>query len=206
MLDRVRREQLERDRDVAEGQVEVDQAHLPGAVVGQREREVDRDRGLADAALGREDRDHVAVVLRGLGAAERLRERVGAGDSPGDQVQVVHGHDLTRTRLHGPGEQCGVEGGSHEDDAGGRPRDAQALADGHAVAERDVRPQHHDVLLGVLGQPRQQSLGGVHRLAARGQRTEQPPGCRAVGIDDDGHVSSLAEEGLDQGGRSRRRA
>ena len=38
-----------------------------------------------------------------------------------------------------------------------------------------------------------------------GQGTEQPPGCGAVGIDDDGHVSSL-EEGLDAGWTCRVRA
>ncbi len=39
-----------------------------------------------------------------------------------------------------------------------------------------------------------------------GQGTEQPPGCGAVGIDDDGHVSSLGEQGLDHGGRAGTRA
>ena len=36
--DRVRREQLQGDRDVAEGQVEVDEADPPGAALGQGQR------------------------------------------------------------------------------------------------------------------------------------------------------------------------
>ena len=63
MLDGVAREQLQRDRDVAEGEVEVDQADLAGALVGQREREVDRHRRLADPTLGGEDGHDPAVRI-----------------------------------------------------------------------------------------------------------------------------------------------
>ena len=55
--DRVRREQLERDRDVAEGEVEVDEADLALAAVREHRRQVRRDRGLAAAALRGEHRD-----------------------------------------------------------------------------------------------------------------------------------------------------
>ena len=43
------------------------------------------------------------------------------------------------------------------------------------LVERDVGPQHDDVLLGVLGQPGQQPVGGVDAVAARWQRGQQPP-------------------------------
>ena len=55
--DGVRREQLQRDGDVAERQVEVDEADLATAAVGQRGGQVGGQRRLAAAALGREDRD-----------------------------------------------------------------------------------------------------------------------------------------------------
>ena len=66
--DGVGREELERDGDVAEGQVEVDEADLAPAAVGQRGREVGGQCRLAAAALGGEDRDEPAsgaVVLTG---------------------------------------------------------------------------------------------------------------------------------------------
>ena len=50
------REQLQGDGHVTEGKVEVDDAHPPTAL-GEAGREVRRDRRLAAAALGREDRD-----------------------------------------------------------------------------------------------------------------------------------------------------
>ena len=86
MLDGVAREELQRDRDVAEGEVEVDQAHLAGAPVGERERQVDRDGGLADAALGREDGDDPALVHRAAGTPERDVQLVGTVDGRLDQV------------------------------------------------------------------------------------------------------------------------
>ncbi len=81
LLDGVRREELHRDRDVAEGQVEVDQADLAGALLGQGEGQVDRDRGLADATLGREDRDHLADVHRAGGTTQGDEQLVGATDA-----------------------------------------------------------------------------------------------------------------------------
>ena len=56
--------QLQHDRHVAEGEVEVDQADPPGAAGGQRDGDVGGERGLAAAALGREDRDDPGVELR----------------------------------------------------------------------------------------------------------------------------------------------
>ena len=58
--DRVRREELQRDGDVAEGEVEVEQRHRALAGVGDGRGEVGRERGLAAAALGREDGDDPA--------------------------------------------------------------------------------------------------------------------------------------------------
>jgi hypothetical protein len=120
VLDGVRGEQLERDRDVAEGEVEVDQADLAGALVGQGERQVHCNRGLPDPALGREDRDHLTVVARRLGTAERLRELMGPVDRTGDQVEVVHRHHLAGAGLHRSGQDRGVQRGPDEDHAGRR--------------------------------------------------------------------------------------
>ena len=72
--DRVRREQLQRDRHVAEGQVEVDQADLAPAAVGEGGGQVGGQGRLAAAALGGEDRDELAAG-RGssvVAAADRL--------------------------------------------------------------------------------------------------------------------------------------
>ena len=77
--DRPLRHQLEADRDVAEGEVEVDEQGL-GPAAGQVHRGVRRERGLADAALGGEDRDDLAVA--GGTAA-------GVADEPGGQLAAA---------------------------------------------------------------------------------------------------------------------
>ena len=187
VLDRVGREQLQGDRDVTEGQVEVDQAHLAVALVGERQGEVDRDRGLADAALRREHRDDRAVVLGRTRATQRHRELVGPGDGTGDAVEVVESDDLPGAGLHGAGQRLGVEGFADQDHPGHGTADTEALADRHGIVEPDVRPQHHDVLVAVLREPREQPVGGVDGLAPGRQRTKEPADAAAVGIDDDRH-------------------
>ena len=94
VLDGVAREQLERDRHVAEGEVEVDQADLAGALVGQREGEVDRHRGLADPTLGGEDGHDPAGVDRTAGTAQGDVELVGALQRGGDRGRVAGGYDV----------------------------------------------------------------------------------------------------------------
>ena len=79
--DGVRGEELQGDRDVAEREVEVDQADAVASTLGEGHGEVRRQRGLAAPTLGREDRDQDAVVelcprsapLRGLSRAATAR-------------------------------------------------------------------------------------------------------------------------------------
>ncbi len=110
LLDRVRREQLQGDGDVAEGEVEVDQADLAGAALGEGEREVDRHRGLADAPLRREDGDDLAEMAGPGRAAQGLGELVGLADGGLEGGGVAELDDVTRAGLHRPGEERGVEG------------------------------------------------------------------------------------------------
>ena len=65
--DGVLRDQLQGDRHVPEREVEVDHAHVV-AGLGEGDAEVDGHRGLADAALGGEDHEHLALPLA-LGGA-----------------------------------------------------------------------------------------------------------------------------------------
>ncbi len=74
------RHQAERQRDIAELQIEVDQ-HGPPAALGERGAEVRRGHRLADAALGSEHADqragiraHARAVLRLRVTALRMRE------------------------------------------------------------------------------------------------------------------------------------
>ena len=155
LLDRVGREQLHGDRDVAEGEVEVDQAHLAGAALGQREGEVDRHRGLADAALGGEDGDDAAEVHGAGRAAQGLEQLVGLADRGADGVEVVGLHDVAGAGLHRPGEQrrCRAASTTSTTLTVG-PDDAQVLADARARASSvEVGAEHDDVLVGVLVEP-----------------------------------------------------
>src|SRR5438128_4793727 len=64
---------VEDDGDVPEGQAAVHEHDRLLRRLVQRHREVGRDRGPADAALGREERDDLAVVARGRRRRERVR-------------------------------------------------------------------------------------------------------------------------------------
>ena len=104
--DRLRRIDAHHDPDVAELEIEVDQqrAALERARVGAGE--TGRERRLADAALGREDRDDAAlatraglrrglllrargVVVEHVGAAQREHERLGQLGQDGHVLHAV---------------------------------------------------------------------------------------------------------------------
>ena len=75
-------------------------------------------------------------------------------------LRWLSSQDVAFSVLERTGKVLFVTGPVRSSDA--KLRRAQALAHGHPVTERDVRPQDDDVLLGMLGEPRQQALGGVH--------------------------------------------
>ncbi len=113
------REQLQRDRDVTEGQVEVDQGDALGALLAQGQGEVDRDRGLADATLGGEDGDLPAAGAAGDGdaAVERLPDLLGPRDRGAQAGEVALVDDLAHAGAQGLGQHAGVDPATDQDDA-----------------------------------------------------------------------------------------
>jgi hypothetical protein len=55
------RHELKHDRDIAEGEIQIDEAHPACATSREGNRDVRGERRLATAALGREDRDDPGV-------------------------------------------------------------------------------------------------------------------------------------------------
>ena len=108
------------------------------AAVGERGREVGRERGLADPALGGEHGDQRAARLDGcarrcsavVSASCRAYARATASLSA---VEVALLDDLAHAGAQGLGEHGGVDAATDQDDADG------GLGDPQGVGQRDRR-------------------------------------------------------------------
>ncbi len=162
--DRARREDLQRDRHVPEGQVEVDHADLLRAALGQRQGEVHRQRGLADTALGGEDGDQPpAVRLRPScrAAAERLPHLACPAHRRAEAGQVALLHDLPHAAAQRLCQHPGVDTTTDQDDADRRTGDAQSVRERRGRLEVDRRAEHDGVLVGRLRQEVLELLEGA---------------------------------------------
>jgi hypothetical protein len=192
VLDGVGGEQLHRDRHVAEGQVQVDHADPARATLGQRQPEVDGHRGLADAALGRPDREHLAAGgTARRRSAQRREELLGTLDGRGHRLRRPGRHDLARSGGHRLGEHLRGELGADQDHRDGRAGGAQAVTGGQGVVVRHVGAQDHDVLVPVLVQPGAHALQGRDGLRGGRQAAEETDGGLVLGFDDDRHGGRL---------------
>ena len=118
-LDGVRQEQLHGDGHITEREVEVDEADLAGAVVGEREREVHGCGGLAHPALRGKDRDDVAGGCARRTPVQRQPELLGARDRIDHARVVLESDDVPAAGLHGAVEHIGLEVRPDQDHAGG---------------------------------------------------------------------------------------
>ncbi len=154
------------DGDVAELQVEVEQERPPLMLAGEQHGQVAGQRGLAGPALGREQRDDLALGVRGGLARHRAGaargERVGLLDREHDAVgQLRQEDDVVDAGLQGLGQQAVGAGRRDQDDRGGGDRpDRLDLGRGHVLGRSGAVEDH---LRGGLGQ-----LGaGLDRICRR---------------------------------------
>ena len=192
--DGVGREELQGDRDVAEGQVEVDQADLLATVLGQRHGEVRRDRRLPAAALGREDRDDPSagrVVVALVAALELMADLapdlVGPSHGVGQRGELAVGDDLAHAGAQGLGEHGGVQPAADQDHAEG----GVLPADGARERERrlgvDGDAEHDDVLARVLLEVSAHLVEAGEQRALAADGGGQRVGGLGVVVHDDGH-------------------
>ena len=139
-------EQLQRDGDVAEGEVEVDEADLAAAAVGQRGREVGGERGLAAAALGREDRDQLAAWCRGRSAGGRaptVSRSCRASSRARRTAALRPARSRSSTTSKTPARSAsvstdGVDAAADQDDGQARPGHPHRLGERQGGAEVDA--------------------------------------------------------------------
>ena len=206
---RAGREQLEGDGDVAEGQVEVDQADPAGAAAGQGEREVHRQGRLADPALGGEHRDQGAAVTAGRGrrsTGQRGPDLVSAVDGGAEAGEVTLVDDLAHAGAQGLREHDGVHAPPDQDDADRRPGDPQHVGQRGRRLQVDRRPQHDGVLVRGVGQEPLELLEAGDDLRVRAADRGEQVGVRTAAFNDDRHgtspeeiLGSDARTGLDLG-------
>ena len=212
--DRVRGEELQRDRDVAEREVEVDQADLASPAVGEGDGEVGRERGLAAAALGREDRHDPAArafllaVDRSLDLLTDLSaDVVRPADRVGQRGQLAIGDDLPDAGSERLGEHARVEAPADHDHAERRVLAADGAGEVECRLGVDRDPEDDDGLPRRLVEvPAHLVEPGQERaVAADGGR--QRLGCIDVVVDDDGHVRRFrsVEQVVDVDARAGRR-
>ena len=192
--DRVGREQLESDRDVTERQVEVDQADLTLAPVGEHSGEVGGHRGLATPSLRREHRDDAApgaVQVAPLGRVHLIAH--GPGELPGTPHGGAQPGDVPLfDDLADPGAQRlrqhrGVDAASDEHEAEARPDHPHRLSkrEGGALVDRGA---DHDTVLAQVGvQVSAQGVDTGQHLRLSPQRGVERVRASGVEFDDDSH-------------------
>ena len=104
-------------------------------------REVDRHGRLADAALGREDGDDLAVPARAGRPAQGDVELVGTLDRRRQGQRVAVDDDLAHAGVHRLGQHLGVDLVAHQHRAGRGPLDPQALGHLERLGQRDPGPR-----------------------------------------------------------------
>ena len=127
---RVGRAQVEEGRDVGLPRVELDQERVVRRLLGEADGDIDRHRGHAEAALGREHRHHAARL-----AGVRRRSPPHAGDLLERRREVVALHGAGK-ELEGPrsddlDHELGRDATAHGEDGRFRQR-VRELADGLA--------------------------------------------------------------------------
>ena len=143
------------------------------AVRGQRRRQVRRDRRLAAAALGGEDRDDPALAgaVRVRRAAEALGQVEAALARLHQRAQVVGADDLAHSGAQRLGEHPDVEAPAHQHHADIGAGQPELLGEAERRGQVDVRADDEQPLEAVLAEvadDRRARLGHPH-LVAQGQ-------------------------------------
>ena len=142
---------MQHDRDVAEVQVEVDEADLASPAVGEGRGEIACQRGFSAAALGREDRhDDAAATVFTLAVRGALTHRRGDVANPPDRVvdtrEVAFFDDFANAVAQCVDEQRGVDAAPHQHHAEARAGDPHAVAEVERGVLVDRRAEHDGVL------------------------------------------------------------
>ena len=126
------------------GEVEVEQEGL-GAGAGEVGAEVGRQRRLADPALGREDRDDLALLDRATArVADQPGREVAAAAQGLDEGRVVVGDDdLADAAAQGLGERGHVDPVTEQDDAQLGPVEPRRLGELTGLLEEHLRADDH---------------------------------------------------------------
>ena len=193
--DGVAREELQRDRHVAEREVQVHEADLAPPPVSQGGGEVGGDRRLPAAALGREDRDDPTpwgVVLSVLLALDLLADLttdlVRPPDGVGQGGELAVRDDLTDTGPEGLGEHARVQAPPHQDHAEGGVLPSDRLGEVERSLGVDGDTEDDDVLPRVLLEVASHLVEAGQERAVTADGVGQRLRCLGVVVDDDGHL------------------
>ena len=146
------------------------------ALGGQGDREVGRDGGLADAALGGEDGDQLAggrVVQAAARAGDGPEDLVGALDGLAETGEVALLDDLAHARPQRLGQHGGVDAAAHEDHADRRPGHPQVVGERGGSLQVDAGPEDDRVLVRALGECALAAPRGWRRRSCRRPETER---------------------------------
>jgi hypothetical protein len=201
VVDRVRREQVQHDGDVAEVQVEIDQGDL-GAVAGEADGQVGRQERLAAAPLGTEDGGDLAggPALTGLGgraAAQAPAQCPGDLDGPGrggpdGPLVAGRGQDVLDAHPQRLADQLARLLTPDQHHRHVRGALLQGAGQGERLAVGEARPDDGGEHVPALGGHGRRGLVGVgrpdHTVGQPREGVGQPGGVAVVRFDDqDGH-------------------
>ena len=149
--DRSQRVELDADRHVAEGEIEIHDAHAADTLHGQGNTEIDRQRGLAAAALGAEHGDDLTrrrfLICRR--SDHPPRHLVGPAAGGGHRRVIPDLNDVAHAGLQRAHQQGDVHFPAGQDHPDRRPRQSERGGERQGVAGHGPRADDHQDLVRV---------------------------------------------------------